>query len=96
MITEHGINSPRHKSKRPKIVFVDDIDTERHESIKRVARVLSLLFDSVFQIFFILYLMGITGIIRTLKNGKDKYLNFYTGMMIFNLIMITLTLYLFV
>ena len=65
-------------------------------SLKRVANMGRLLFDSVLAILFTLYGIGIYGVIQSIKAEDDKELNFYTIVLCFNFIAITTTFYLIV
>lgn len=62
-------------------------------SLKRVANMGRLLFDSLLAILFVMYAIGIYGAIRSFKNQNEIECKFYTFIMVFNVFAITATFY---
>jgi hypothetical protein len=63
---------------------------------KLVANILLLLGRSILSIPFILYFLGIYGVIKGMKKGDDEDVNFYTVILGTNLIMVSFTIWLII
>ena len=63
---------------------------------KLVANILLLLGRSILSIPFILYFLGIYGVIRGMKKGDDEDVNFYTFILGINLMMVSFTIWLII
>lgn len=65
-------------------------------NLKLVARMGRMLLDSLISILFILYFIGIYGVIRAIKEKNEVDCNFYTFITVMNTILISLTVYLLI
>lgn len=68
----------------------------RNETKGKAKHLLQLLGESIFNIFIIVYFIGLIGIFVSLKEQNDKDFNFYTALFVANFLVIVATMYLII
>lgn len=71
---------------------MDAINQKKHGYGKRVANMLSVLWNALLTILMVFFAVGIIGVIRSIEDKDDKDFKFYTLVTIFNIAIFLLVL----